>query len=606
MILKKFRVKDFRSIVDTGWIDCQTLTAFAGENESGKTTLLMALLKLMPVRSASSYSTLKGNGGKWARINLKSDVPIDRAEELMPVINDVTFIQAVFELPAATRALISETYGGWNPGGIVTISKTYGGGYSVAEAASLDADAREKVTAFLTGKIPEFMYFQEMTQVNSKIDLVSLAYKLSGLKKNQKLTERESVFSNLLNYLDIWESNLIKSIAEKYDELSKCSEAEIDFRVIFDAIPLFYQRFKRGFSELNAQFAKWWGDENITIGFEPYKRGILIKVTDKDGDSYLLENRSTGFRRFFGLFLSFSVTARRDYENAILLFDEAGAALHPLTQRKLAVFFQELGKHTQIFYNTHTSYMLPVAEMNRVRVVFKDNSGHTCIGKQLTLNAQRTNEMSLFPVYSSLVFHISEKSLAGCLPIITLNEEDRCYLTLIKNVLSATQKFNTIYETLVFSTGPNGIDACAELLSEGGSLSTVILPSDAAGKAVKKRLTDGLYSKVPHKVLELSDLFPGAVTSEDIIPAEFIELFSRMYLAELLGKGFVYDRRRGLIEQIEAYAREKRIALPGNYRAEIAKRMKLSTMRNFASFRVKIKNTYFRNWTRMWERLVEL
>ncbi len=39
MELKKFRVTDFRSVVDSGWIDASDVTALIGENEAGKTNL---------------------------------------------------------------------------------------------------------------------------------------------------------------------------------------------------------------------------------------------------------------------------------------------------------------------------------------------------------------------------------------------------------------------------------------------------------------------------------------------------------------------------------------------------------------------------------------
>ena len=97
MNLLKFRVKDFRAVIDTDWIDCQQITAFVGSNESGKTTLLMALMKLMdPHREFQTGTTLKSNIGKLARIVLKDDVPIDREAELLPDINDRVFIEAIF------------------------------------------------------------------------------------------------------------------------------------------------------------------------------------------------------------------------------------------------------------------------------------------------------------------------------------------------------------------------------------------------------------------------------------------------------------------------------------------------------------------------------
>jgi len=48
MRLIKFRVTNFRSIVDSGWIETDNITSLIGTNESGKTNLLIALWKLNP------------------------------------------------------------------------------------------------------------------------------------------------------------------------------------------------------------------------------------------------------------------------------------------------------------------------------------------------------------------------------------------------------------------------------------------------------------------------------------------------------------------------------------------------------------------------------
>lgn len=40
MLLKSFRVTEFRSVQDSGWIDAEQITALIGTNESGKTTVV--------------------------------------------------------------------------------------------------------------------------------------------------------------------------------------------------------------------------------------------------------------------------------------------------------------------------------------------------------------------------------------------------------------------------------------------------------------------------------------------------------------------------------------------------------------------------------------
>jgi AAA15 family ATPase/GTPase len=603
MYLNKFRITDFRSVVDTGWIECQSVTAFAGENEAGKTTLLLALLKLMdPTRTADIFSTTKANSGKMAKIVPAKDLPIDRYDELKEGMFERVFIRAEFTMSDDANNYIVSLEPGFKPVSKFMISKTYGSIYDIDFLNQISEENKDRVIDYMVRNMPQFMYYKEVTEVDSKIDLLSLALKLNGSKKIRKLTGKETMYSNLLKVLDIWESNLIKSIVSVYEILSLENRKAIDFREIFDKIPEFKQRLQRGFKRLNQSFMTWWGKDELTIGFEPYNKGIMIKIIDKKGREFLLENRSTGFRRFFALFLSFSLSSSGETDNSILLFDEAGAALHPLTQVKLANYFDELGKYTQLLYNTHTSYMLAVQNLNRVRVVYKDASNHTNISKTLTINDDRSNEMSLFPVQSSLALHLAEKALAGCVPVVVLNEEDQYYLSLVKNILTAKGKLNIVYETLVFSTGENGIDAASETFSAGDDLPVVLLTADDVGQRVKKRLLAKGYKNAPDKIMMISDFLPNAKYMEDIIPAKFVEIFSRLYLNEILGDKFRYDKTQNLIEQIETYAAANKITLPPSYRAEMAKRMKLNTMMYYRD--VRIQGKYTRDWQNIWKNLL--
>ena len=51
MDLKTFRVRMYKGILDSGWVDVDSLTVLVGKNESGKTSLLKALHKLNPYES---------------------------------------------------------------------------------------------------------------------------------------------------------------------------------------------------------------------------------------------------------------------------------------------------------------------------------------------------------------------------------------------------------------------------------------------------------------------------------------------------------------------------------------------------------------------------
>ena len=57
MRLKQFKVTNFRSVDDSGWVEVDGVTALIGVNESGKTNLLLPLWKLNPAREGEIQPT---------------------------------------------------------------------------------------------------------------------------------------------------------------------------------------------------------------------------------------------------------------------------------------------------------------------------------------------------------------------------------------------------------------------------------------------------------------------------------------------------------------------------------------------------------------------
>ena len=59
MRLKSFKVTNFRSITDSGWVDVSQITAILGRNESGKSNLLRGLRSLNPVEGFTALNPIK-------------------------------------------------------------------------------------------------------------------------------------------------------------------------------------------------------------------------------------------------------------------------------------------------------------------------------------------------------------------------------------------------------------------------------------------------------------------------------------------------------------------------------------------------------------------
>ncbi len=97
MQLTKFRVKTFRSVEDSGWIDVDDVTALIGTNESGKSNLLLPLWKLNPAKGGAITPTSDFPRKHFTTI---------RSAKIKPI-----FIEAVFSSHDSLRAKIASKSG---------------------------------------------------------------------------------------------------------------------------------------------------------------------------------------------------------------------------------------------------------------------------------------------------------------------------------------------------------------------------------------------------------------------------------------------------------------------------------------------------------------
>lgn len=94
MKLLKFRVTNFRSVKNSGWIETDDVTALIGTNESGKTNILVPLWKLNPAKDGA--------------IDLTADYPRKHYNEFRSLDPQPRFIEAVFNVGDELAAKLSK------------------------------------------------------------------------------------------------------------------------------------------------------------------------------------------------------------------------------------------------------------------------------------------------------------------------------------------------------------------------------------------------------------------------------------------------------------------------------------------------------------------
>ncbi|MDU5734189.1 MAG: AAA family ATPase [Veillonella sp.] len=77
----------------------------------------------------------------------------------------------------------------------------------------------------------------------------------------------------------------------------------------------------------------------------------------------------------------FLVESKDSHKNCVLLLDEAGTSLHPMGQKDLLNFFENLSITNQIITTTHSPFLVDVNHLERTKVVFVDDKEYTKVSE---------------------------------------------------------------------------------------------------------------------------------------------------------------------------------------------------------------------------------
>ena len=438
MRLRKFRVNAFRCIRDSGEIKVGDLAAFIGRNESGKTTILQALILLNKDEQVSEL-----------------DLCDEMTEELKSEIN---IVEGEFELTNKETNLIKEKFPGVPEITKVRIFKTnknpkiqYDFGatrISVDENKALNSweNFSENVRNFID-TIPnhvrirlDMKFFEgpppktpqdfnrEMAEFNNNLRVLA-AQEKQVLEEWEKIyNDKDSKFDNLL--IGTTERTALENFIEEYlhprfvyfsdykkiigsvnlNEYLKKSigvNESIEYLEEFDKVEtvrnLFYlaELDMEKLEEYNDSPSKlikylntaskrlteklnpaWKGDPiHVDLRLNPGNiMSVVISDVHRDGtitNTGLLNRRAEGFKWTFSFIVNFAAeTQKAELKEAILLLDEPARNLHPTQQRGISDLLKNLAGSNQVLYATHSPFMIFDYTPGNLLVVELDRRKH--------------------------------------------------------------------------------------------------------------------------------------------------------------------------------------------------------------------------------------
>lgn len=507
MILKTVRIRKFRNFIDSGEIAIEDdVTALVGKNESGKSSVLHALFRLLPANEG--YERDFNATEDYPRWRLSRDKKGISLESVRPV-------EAAFAFEDHERSDLGEALGLELPAGAVCRAwRTYDNqlhlsleaplpavlahladlhrveevdlaGVTGATVADVRAELQSRATSLkeegesarssalkkvaaglqdnsdliegveldeaqrgaLTGRLPRFFYFSNYAVLPGEFNLHEIA-----AKGGASLSSAERTALSLLRFANSNPRDFTEGAFE-----SRRAELEAA------AIELTNEVFE--FWKQNTQLAVVFADEQRPVGpLQPGQqpqlhRWLNIRLRDDrhGGVSTNFSTRSTGFQWFFSFLAAFSEFENSD-PRVVVLLDEPGTSLHGEAQADFLRFiFERLGANQQVLYTTHSQHMVDPARYEKLRAVEdKAVPGKPDLGAVVELISLNSDRETLLPVQAALGYSINQHLILGAYRhLLVEGGADFIYLSEMSRHLQAA--------------GQVGLDPALPMLPVGGA-----------------------------------------------------------------------------------------------------------------------------------------
>ncbi|MCY4160239.1 MAG: AAA family ATPase [Flavobacteriaceae bacterium] len=363
---------------------------------------------------------------------------------------------------------------------------------------------------YLSTNLPQFLYYDEYYALPSRISI-------EKLENNNHLDNKYKTAKALFELSDINTKELLTSDNfENYIAELEATEAIISHEL----------------------FKYWQTNKNLNITFQidkklvadQYDKHVLEHILDirvrNKGVSLPLKNRSKGFNWFFSFIVWFKKIQENQDSNYILLLDEPGLNLHASAQADLLRFIEDLAKDYQIIYTTHSPFMIPTSNLNRVRTILETDQGST-----ISDSIQEKDPNTLFPLQAALGYDIAQNLFIGKKNLLVEGVSDLTILTAISSILEAGNKESLSDDITIVPTG--GLEKVATFISllRGSELDIVCLLDTYTNQKGKAKMDNMVYERIiPQNKIkfyhDFIDEYERADLEDLFVKSDYLKLFN--------------------------------------------------------------------------------
>ena len=549
MKLKKFRIQNYCSIADSGVIeisDNDNVSVFAGQNESGKSSILRALYDFE--RGEFEPDSMPFSTGQKPTQIVSCTYKIEQSDDIAEILSDIVIDNHELKVEEGQKVFDENKLKRIRE---FTITKTNENGeiktavddnsFKIFQTAILDKpketkegeevktnegeEAKEKyiditdeqnsdVADLFWQARPKIVFFDDFC------DLLPNKIFISVLKEEKTDTEGYRAVRNLEQIL---KTNFVKK-DEEGDSIRRTKEDKEN-------------------EILSVDFQKDWGqrihgENKVVVKYDFQKRvgegenGSYVNfyVETKKGQPLPPKQRSKGLIWFLSLWLELKAQDI-GHNDLVLLLDEPDQHLHVKAQKDILKLINKLAsgdknkKGDQIFYATHSPYLIEVDYLSRIKLVLNTENEGTKIEDIVTSKIDTEYKKdALQPIADAIGFNVSEFSPLNNKNVILEGISDYYYFSGMKKILSKTGNY-----AFVPGIGVRQINNLISMSIGYGLAWIAIIDDDPekGGKDSKKKfdeIKDSVFDGDENKTKEKVHILDGIVGIENMFTFNDLKL----------------------------------------------------------------------------------
>ncbi len=382
------------------------------------------------------------------------------------------------------------------------------GKFKALIAMHTDVDGIDRAKLYLAERMPKFLYFDRYDVLTSAVHLPTFKQRVASKDHGAR------VASCLFRHVSLDVDKMIELGASL-----KSGTDSADIRRQADERNIRAGSAAQG---MTSKFQNWWQQRTHRFSYRFDGDYFRVWVSDDlDPSEVELDQRSAGLQYFFSFYLVFLVEQQDAHHGCILLLDEPGHFLHGTAQLKLVNFFKTISTGNQVFYTTHSPFLVPANDLHLVRAVYEDpQTGRTVISNDVWPR----DKDCLFPLQAALGYELAQGLFIAPKQVIVEGITDYWILKALDQVLGTVAKTTLDRDAVIVpAAGAATVVHLASMMVGQNIHVVTLLDGDPEGQKAAAKLRQQLFVESPSRILHYAEyLTNGGTDLESIFPDDWL------------------------------------------------------------------------------------